>query len=393
MVEGTATLIVDLGNSETRVTTYFGRTQRGNRRKVTSQLSNIFGRFGDDTEYRNIMDSQDYTDDDSRVFTLNGERYCTGKMQEAEFSTNNIRPSGNVKKYASIESKLALCNAFCQGYEDIARWTECDLSGIDVVWNLTVLLPADDMEMGAKAMADLARSIGELDFQMPELKKELAIKHVTILPEGYCAFLGVAFERANVVRAGYEDLFDKDTFTLIVDMGAGTTDLSIVRGGGLITSSKYTETIGGNNVEAKLRQIIRHMGIPRVNNSRVSEACKTGILKQGVKTYDLHDQLDTAKRDVASELVQMIKDYQDFANVNLADISYVLVCGGGSTTNEDDPRMHPITDYIIEFLHNASDGIALIDLPMVENDGKTVKASPRLLNVMGAGVASENGMD
>lgn len=393
MVEGTATLIVDLGNSETRVTTYFGKTQRGNRRKVTSQLSNIFGRFGDEAEYQNIMNSQDYSDDDSRVFTLNGERYCTGKMQESEFGTNNIRPSGNVKKYDSIESKLALCNAFCQGYEDIARWTQSDLDSIDVVWNLTVLLPADDMEMGARAMANLARSIGELDFQMPEMRKELVIKHVTILPEGFCAFLGAAFEKFQVVREGYDKLFKKGTLTMIVDMGAGTTDLSIVNAGALITNSKYTEPIGGNNVEGKLRQIIRHMGIPRVSNARITEACKTGILRQGVKSYDVHEQLNIAKRDVADELVQMIKDYQDSSNTKIADISYVLVCGGGSTTNENDPQMKPITDYVLEFLHKASDGIELVDLPMIEVDGELVKASPRLLNVMGAGIASEGGMD
>ena len=89
----------------------------------------------------------------------------------------------------------------------------------------------------------------------------------------------------------------------------------------------------------------------------------------------------------------MIKDYQDTSNTQIADISYVLVCGGGSTTDENDPQMKPITDYVLEFLHKASDGIELVDLPMIEVDGELVKASPRLLNVMGAGIASEGGMD
>lgn len=392
MVEGKATLVVDLGNSETRVKTYFGKTASGRPMQKITQLSNMFARFSDQQSYDNIMANKEYNSANSRVFTLNGETYCTGLMQETEFSNYAIRPSGNVKKYKALESKLAICNAFCQGYEDIAKWTGFNPSELDITWNLTVLLPADDMELGAKHMAELAKSIQVIDFEMPRLKRELAIQKVNILPEGYCAFLGAVFERSGIIRRGYEKVMEPDTLTLIVDIGAGTTDLSIVNGGRLITNSKYTEPVGGNNVEGKLRQMLRHKNIPRVSSSKITQACETGLLEQGVKRYDVHDELNLAKKEVASELVQMIKEYQDYSNVRLPDVSYILVCGGGSMTVEEDERMAPITDYIIEFLKELTDGLELLELPVVNYDGDYVKASPRLLNVMGAGVASEGAM-
>ena len=42
MVTGNATLVVDLGNSETRVKTYFGKTAKGNFRTRLSCLSNRY---------------------------------------------------------------------------------------------------------------------------------------------------------------------------------------------------------------------------------------------------------------------------------------------------------------------------------------------------------------
>lgn len=389
MVEGLATLVVDLGNSETRVSTYFGKTQRGHVRKRTTELSNMFGRFKDNQTYDNIMANKEYSDDNSRVFKMNDEVYCTGLMQEAEFSSSVLRPSGRVKKYAAIESKLAICNAFCQGYEDIAYWTQADISSIDVDWNVTVLLPADDIDVGAKKMAGLVRGISEIEFVMPNFTKELCIKKVSIMPEGYSAFLGTVFESSGVIRKGYEGVVEQGVKTLIVDIGAGTTDLSIVDGIRLITSSKFSETIGGNNVSSKLSHLLKQREIPRVSISKIVEASETGILKIGVKQYDIHDELNSAKESVADELVNMIKDYQDYTGIQIGDISYILVCGGGSVFNENDERMTPITDYIIRFLKRLSDGLELLDLPIVEEDGKIIKVSPRLLNVMGAGIASE----
>ena len=54
--------------------------------------------------------------------------------------------------------------------------------------------------------------------------------------------------------------------------------------------------------------------------------------------------------------------------------------------------MIPISNYIIKFLNRLSDGLELLELPVIEVDGEDVKISPRLLNVMGAGVASEVSM-
>ena len=153
MVEGTATLVVDLGNSETRVKTYFGRTQKGNLRTKISQLSNAFGSSMDGEVWARVKGNSEYNEDNSRILLLNGSRYCTGLMQQSEFSGVSFVPTAGEKKYESLSTKLALHNAFLQGYEDIASWTKSDINSINVVWNVTVLLPAEDLDNGAEKLA------------------------------------------------------------------------------------------------------------------------------------------------------------------------------------------------------------------------------------------------
>ena len=395
-VNGIATLVVDLGNSDTRVITYFGRTQKGNRRKTVNTLSNMFGMFTDDQTFANVMKNSEYSEENSRVFTLDGDRYCTGLMQKSEFSSTALRPSGAAKKFETLESRLALCNAFCQGYENIARWTQSDLKSIDVDWDVTVLLPADDLDIGGRKISNMVKEINYLDFEMPEMHKEIRVRRVNVYPEGYCAFLGTVMERSGVIRKGYEKVFDEDALTLIIDIGAGTSDLSVVSSGKLITNSKYTEPIGGNNIESKFKQILKHNGYPRVGMSAISKACETGQLKQGTRVLDVHKELNSAKKSVAAELTQMIKDYQDLVEINLADVSYLLVVGGGSINNENDPNMEPITNHLVQFLRGeVSTGIELLELPLVQNSftGEMERVSPRMLNVIGAGFASESFME
>lgn len=199
MVQGTAKLVIDLGNSETRVKTYFGKTMKGNPRSRLTVMSNRYAEVPKNLLEGYLNDGV-YTDEDSRIFDCNGNIYCAGRLCEEELAHASSRPTAMEKKYSSLVSKLSIHSAFSQGFMDVAQFANCSIDSVDVDWEVIVLLPPEDLQIGGKQMGEMIRSIERIDFLMPDLHKEIRIKDggVRVLPEGFCAFLAVEIGRAHV---------------------------------------------------------------------------------------------------------------------------------------------------------------------------------------------------
>jgi hypothetical protein len=392
MVYGVATLIVDLGNSETRVKTYFGRTQKGNRRSKLSYISNVFSTIEREDDLQRALGNSEYNGNNSKVFSVNGIKYCNGMIQDSEFNATSFRPTAQDKKYTSLSTKLSMYCAFMRGYEDISRWTQTDIESLSVDWNVTVLLPAGDLDLGAEKLADMIKNLGSLNFEMPNVKKDLNILRVNVLPEGFAALLGVMFQSYGKLRPGYEQIADKDTYTLIIDIGAGTTDISVAKGGKVISNSRKSVEVGGNNVQVAVKKMLSKKGLNRIKDTWFREACETGILRVGVNRLEIFDEINSAKSMVAVKLVNAIKEFLEENTVDIMDVSYLLVCGGGAVVNEGITELEPIANYITKYLAEISMGIELIDMPDYEDDGEILQVSPRLLNIIGASIASEGFM-
>lgn len=392
MVYGVATLIVDLGNSETRVKTYFGRTQKGNRRSKLSYISNVFSTIEREDDLQRALGNSEYNGNNSKVFSVNGIKYCNGMIQDSEFNATSFRPTAQDKKYTSLSTKLSMYCAFMRGYEDISRWTQTDIESLSVEWNVTVLLPAGDLDLGAEKLADMIKNLESLNFEMPNVKKDLNILRVNVLPEGFAALLGVMFQSYGKLRPGYEQIADKDTYTLIIDIGAGTTDISVAKGGKVISNSRKSVEVGGNNVQVAVKKMLSKKGLNRIKDTWFREACETGILRVGVNRLEIFDEINSAKSMVAVKLVNAIKEFLEENTVDIMDVSYLLVCGGGAVVNEGITELEPIANYITKYLAEISMGIELIDMPDYEDDGEILQVSPRLLNIIGASIASEGFM-
>ena len=388
MVTGNATLVVDLGNSETRVKTYFGKTAKGNYRTRLSCLSTRYSSVRDDERLEQAMSNPEYNDENSRVFEMDGEQYCNGRMCETEFNISMFRPTAGEKKYRSLSTKAALRNALMQGYEDIASMEQCDLDSINVIWNLSLLLPPQDLEVGAEELAAMAKEIKRLDFILPEFHVNVNIGRVNVFPEGFCALMGVMFKSAGVPRPEYAYLMEEDAYTLIVDIGAGTTDFNLALAGKVISNARYTCEFGGNNVTQRVRRMLRNEGYTKLHGDAFQKACETGYLKVGTSVIDIRDKIDTAKSEVATQLVNAIKDYMELGDVTIQDVSYLLVCGGGSEVSAES-GMEPISNYMVRYLQNQSSGIKEVELPSLIINGEPM-VSPRLMNIIGAGVMSES---
>lgn len=389
MVNGTAKLTIDLGNSETRITTQFGLNSKGEPRKRTSILDNKYGELPSNKLGLYLNEDSVYTDEDSKCFKYNDKVYCNGDLCNKEFSTMAMRPSALEKKYSSLVTKLTLINAFCRGYEDIAHFTDSDLSSVEVDWEVTLLLPPDDVDAGAKLIAEMVRSISEVDFLLPELKKSIKINSVCIYPEGFAALIAVLFETKGKLRPEYTYLVEEDTRTLICDIGAGTSDFVMAEGMNIVSSTRFTKEVGGNNVHQRVRRLLKEQGIT-LSDAAVRKGCETGFVKSGAKKYDIIEEIATAKSDVSKQLVDAIQEFFENSMIPIQSIDNILVCGGGAENSEVEGIM-PISNYIIDYMTRLSKDVHLVELPEIHItlNGEEAKATPRLLNIVGASILAE----
>lgn len=378
MVEGTAKLIIDLGNSETRVITKFGKNTKGEDRTRLVTPQNRFGIVPED-KVQVYLNTGIYTEEDSSIFKYNDQVYCNGAICDTEFSSTSLRPTSLEKKYTSLVTKLTCMNAFKIGYESVADIADCDLQSVSVDWDVTLLLPPEDVDLGAKPLGDLVRTIKTIEFILPSLSKIINIGTVTVLPEGFCAYAALLFENKTTIRPEYAYLTDADSITLIIDIGAGTSDISMAKGMNIVTSSRFTRTIGGNNVSQRVRKLLREKGIV-VSDIVARASTVSGEVKSGAKVYDITEEISQAKEDVSKQLVDAIREFFEENMFPVQQINNLFVVGGGA---EGSNKVTPISKYIVEYMTQLSPNIELVKLPEING-----KVSPRLLNVYGAAVLS-----
>jgi hypothetical protein len=386
MVTGTAKLVVDLGNSQTRVNVLFGRNNKGIPRSKISVLSN---RYAEIPAHRikDFISDGIYSEEDSVIFTLNGTCYCNGSLCDTEYAQTSFRPTAMEKKYGSLPTKLALINAFRKGYETVARFAQCDMGSLDLKWEVYLLLPPEDMDNGRKKLAEVARSIDHIDFQLPEIRKDIVISSIMVYPEGLCAFLGTILRGKDSIREGYEYLITNRERTLICDVGAGTTDFLMVRGSELVSTSRFTRDIGGNNVHRLVQRSLRNQEGIVLPDSDVAIGCETGYVKSGGLTVDIREHIADAKRRVSQQLVEAVQEFFESSMIHIQTIHNILVVGGGAEPGTD--GIEPISTYVVEYIQQLAPNIKVLSTPSEVTESGVTKLSPRMLNILGASIMAE----
>lgn len=391
MIEGKASLVIDLGNSETRIMTIFGKTKSGKPRQRLSIIPNKFGELPD----RSLLRNSDYNDQNSKVFVVGEDTLiCSGEMCDKEKGTAALRPSSSIKKYDSAITMYTLRSAFLQGYYDIADMSKQGLGSIDVDWTVSILLPPSDLELGKEKIRDNVLGLKHIEFLMPDFKKDINVESVRVFPEGFCAFIGEVFENSRQIRKGYEDVLK--SATLVVDIGAGTTDLCIIQDTRLVDGSRYSEETGGNQVFQKINMILRRKIGKNLPEDSLRDASVAGTIKVGARVLDISQELENARKDVANKLSTAIRNYIESSDFSIFDIENILICGGGA--DRCGSELKSLGDYLKENLADWMSYSNFLEIPeqekVIEEDGlehiEKEKISPRLLNIIGAGVLSEN---
>lgn len=371
-----ATLVIDFGNSATRFNVIYD-TESGIHQERFHSVENTFARLSDDYIVPEV-----YMNRENTFIEFSGDVYAHGPIVEREFSKNLIRPSTVEKKYNAQATELAVRYALYQGINDVAEFSgeigsKLDAVSEDIVWNIVALLPPNDVQNGKEAMRNSFTSIGSIQIAKPNaegfftksVKLSAKVDKVGILPEGSTA----------CVYALRQPGIDADTIKsmiLVIDIGSGTTDVCVVQGGKLVSSSMDTIEFGGRNVQNKVAKALRSDPIVGGDypENVVADAVATGklVIRKG-KEIDVSDLVRKAKEDVAESINQGITRYLESTDYALNQIAYLLPVGGGAIRNEG---IAPLSEYVCKNVRKSAKLADILPIPG--------GVSPRDLNVLGA---------
>lgn len=402
MIQGNATLVVDLGNSSTKGMVLFGKdSQTGKFRERRFDLSNQFAVVNPNYEV-----PSDYSDATSTVLTIDAEvngkpvkgTFCNGEVQQKEKPTGILRPTATRKKYELDTTALSFELSFLYGCKAIMNMARVnDFSQLDITWKVVTLLPPGDVDEGKDKIEAIIRSIKKIEASYPVCETNINIDKVAVLPEGYCAYIAVVYDKGRVYRPDYK--FLNEETVIIFDVGAGTTDCMLIKNGKLVQTSKHTVNKGGNNVFQIVKRELELQGLD-LEDSDIQSGIIKGFVKDGSKQIPIADIVNKAKSDVASIIIEDFTGYLERTDIKVRSIGYLLVCGGGSMNDSDCPDIKPLSDGLVDNFKELSPNVSLIDIPShivckpddeEEDTYKKVeeKISPRDLNLIGASILAE----
>lgn len=380
-----ANIVIDMGNSETRVLVQSGIGRSGLIKQQLTTVSNIFSQISPDYEV-----PENYSEEDTVVFkTADGEFYANGLLVEREFSMSALRPTALDPKPTSKVTMLTIQRAFLEGYRLLSNMYRCSLKSLDVTWNVTFLLPPNDIATGAKTLYGRIMELEEINFTLPNFSTKLKINSVKAYPEGFAAYIGTVMRRGRIISDTHKHLLTSKT--LVVDIGAGTTDFFVIEGMETIDSTRLTLPYGGNNIIARVKQALLSKNI-QLPNKEIEKGVIEGKIKDGRNVINLAKSLAIFKTEVANTLIDGLTSYLEGNGYPVRSIENLLVVGGGSLASQVE-GVESLSTYLVDRLKDFAPNIELVTFQdNVDEDGnQEVETNPRLLNVLGAGVLAEKG--
>lgn len=390
-------IVLDFGNSESRCEVKFIDTQG---EKVTKRynMSNRFYKMSAGS----TIPSATYGPDKTSVIKVEGDYvgyYANGEIVDREYEKLCMKPFPKSPKY-SENSALSFALAITKAVKIIAEHNKMDKKDVNVVWNVTTVLPpASCTEKGIALMKEELKKITKVTDVYTEgkteVETEIKIGDVFVYPEAFTAYVGCIYDKDLQVRKGYEKY--ADSTVLVLDIGAGTTEILVVDGTEIVDNTKETFYIGGNNVRAKLRKILRaKYEYDQILDSQLEEAMVTGKIQDGAKMLNISKEVMSAKEEVAKSLVDDTQEYLSGVDFSLRKVTGLLPVGGGTLGGETDD-IQPISVIIEKFFAEYSPNISTIELPYEEDekgalrkkDGQPVRISPRDLNIIGASILAD----
>jgi hypothetical protein len=125
-----AGIMIDLGNSETRIEIVTEETVKNNE-EIIKTFPNRFAPMPPNYKVPN-----QYKDKDITVVETGGIYYTSGQLAMSEFSDEIFRPTGMKSKSTQVESLVSLNLAILYTLEEISDMMKKTIEELDVVFDL-----------------------------------------------------------------------------------------------------------------------------------------------------------------------------------------------------------------------------------------------------------------
>lgn len=389
LMKVTAGVLIEFGNSETRVIVLTGK------KGYMFTMSNHFGVMTD------LNFPRSYVNDKSTLFQVNGNYIAHGLYVEREFKGEVVRPMALKSKAVLPSTQYTLNLVFIKVLSILSQVHATPVSRIELTANVSVLMPPLDQDSNEELMISLIQSLKEISVAVPyEAVVPVNIQNVSVAAEGMSAVFGAMFEETGASL--FEENKDKDIekgdiivldnsssvrmeevkenkdfatgYMLVIDVGAGTTDVALVEDMDMIDRSKDTFRKGSNTVYGYVEKDIRRtLEITPDNRDDVMNKC---IQWESGTPHYVEDIVTKAKVTTARGLLEDITKWLEVLTVSPRSIKSVLIAGGGSLPSfRDGVEVSPaLSEMLVDFLKDLAPNIQT-----VHTSGKSV----RLLNLYG----------
>lgn len=368
MIKLKTKVLVDLGNSQTRAILVVKN------RRISVELSNKFAVLPE--QY--VVDS-DYRNNRTSVFVYEGDYIANGEIVDVEFSDKYYRPAGFNNKSEQIVTSYTISLLLIRAISLLSG--DMGMRPEDIEWHFTiaVLLPPFEHDTKRALMEKRIADIKEVSAFLPtQFRVPIFLDKVLALPEGIVAYTTAMFMETNgVLHEVEENAKFKQGYVVIIDIGAGTTDLAVVKNGKFMLSTKESFLKGGNTVESECRKNIRRKY--NFSPSDMQTVISRGIVVRGNEVIDVSDILDNAKMEYARSIMLMITEYLEGVSVPVREIKGILLVGGGSLSAVNDGKVvsAPMSEPLLKVFRELSPSAELVSLHGV---------NPRMANIEGLSI-------
>lgn len=380
-------VLIDIGNSETRARIRY-KPLKGLESvypaldSYTFTLSNHYMSLGTDTDYEI---SPDYRNNSSTVLNIDGQRILHGEIVEREFRGRWDIPNGKGNKSDEAITEWTLHRVFLEVYRVLAEHWNIAITEVDVALNVYILLPPAEHLNAKDKMIDLIKNIDEVIEMKPEGEADYVPVAHTILcndiqtyPEGIAAFFGIRVDiNGNKLTPNKAVERFMHGYVLVMDIGAGTTDLAIMKDSKLMSETRMSLPIAGNQIKASIKTNITNAD-PRLRLKlqtgiqNMNSIMSTAMLdEEGLKApIDCAIELGRAKEAFASSLTNSLRDYAEVHQDCLPLVTGVLVVGGANITARRNGEVvsPPVESYILPKLSAYMDDAELV--PIGDRDAR-----------------------
>lgn len=383
-------LVLDLGNSETRVFLISKTSQ------AFFTLSNKY------TAQTRELNLEAYQDTDSVLFEVidNGlpVRIATGKLSN-EFTTR-ISPSGLEQKHLSTTTLLGLHRALIEVVDYLSKQENISKDQVFemFLFDLYLLMPPLEVNSAQEYFDNILLQGIPLNVKFPESYQGLLqVNSIKVLNEGLMGYVGLSVDFATLKPRSLDNDIRKSKLMLL-DIGAGTTELIVVDNNTMVESSRTTLRIGCININSQAKRLFEGKFGFAIDDSDIEKAIiNKGVAQIGRRQYDVVDFVNSARKEVAGGLVRQITSYLTSVStlVPLSTIEDLLVFGGG-VMGERVNGLIPFADFIVQSLTASAPGAELVNYQSyvgTEIDtsiqGQKLLLNERTLNIIGGSIIAK----